>query len=136
MAKITYICEGELENTARIHVDGKYIDSENFVGFVDSNIHAIQWDGSSGEIEYKDGTPNKTISDISSYGFEKKFTDEEIKEIESLQSEFNQITYQLGQLSISEPKLKLINSLKLFTNKYKEKFKELFCRCKFPRFNI
>ena len=77
MAKITYICEGELENTARIHVDGKYIDSENFVGFVDKNIHAIQWDGSSGEIEYKDGTPNKTISDISSYGFEKKFTYEE-----------------------------------------------------------
>jgi len=77
MAKITYIHEGEQNNTARIAVDGKYIDSVNFVGFVDSNIHAIQWDGKSGEIEYKDNTPNKTISDISSYGFEKKFTDEE-----------------------------------------------------------
>ena len=77
MAKITYVCEGEVENTARIHIDGKYIDSANFVGFVDSNIHAIQWNGSSGEIEYKDGTPNKIISDISSYGFEKKFSDEE-----------------------------------------------------------
>lgn len=77
MAKITYLCEGEIDNTARIHVDGKYIDSKNFIGLVDSKIHAIQWDGSSGEIEYKDNTPNKTISDISSYDFEKKFADEE-----------------------------------------------------------
>lgn len=76
MAKITYISEGEGGNTSRIVVDGEYIDSPNFVGFVDSNIHAIQWDGSSGEIEYKDGTPNATIDDISSYGFEKKHTDE------------------------------------------------------------
>lgn len=76
MAKITYICEGEAENTARISVDGEYIDSTNFVGFVDNNIHAIQWDGSSGEIEYKDDTPNLTISDISSYGFEEKFSTE------------------------------------------------------------
>ncbi len=77
MAKITYMHEGEQDNTARIAVDGKYIDSVNFVGFVDKNIHAIQWNGSSGEIEYKDNTPNKTISDISSFGFEKKFSDEE-----------------------------------------------------------
>ena len=76
MAKITYICEGEAENTARIHVDGEYIDSENFVGIVDNNIHAIQWDGTSGEIEYKDNTPNATISDISSYGFETIFATE------------------------------------------------------------
>ena len=77
MAKITYLCEGEIDNTARIHVDGKCIDSKNFIGLVDSNIHAIQWDGKSGEIEYKDDTPNKIISDISSYDFEKKFADEE-----------------------------------------------------------
>lgn len=70
MSKITYIHEGETENTARIAIDGEYIDSTNFVGLVDNNIHAIQWDGLSGEIEYKDNTPNETITDISSYGFE------------------------------------------------------------------
>lgn len=70
MPKITYIYEGEEPNTARIIVDGEPIDSTNFVGTVDSNIHAIQWDGTTGEIEYKDGSPNTTISDISSYGFE------------------------------------------------------------------
>lgn len=70
MAKITYVHEGEQPNTARIIVDGEVIDSANFVGTVDNNIHAIQWNGTSGEIEYKDGTPHATISDISSYGFE------------------------------------------------------------------
>lgn len=77
MTKILYMADGDIDNTARIAIDGKYIDSTNFVGLVDNNIHAIQWDGSSGEIEYKDNTPNKTISNISSYNFEKKFTDEE-----------------------------------------------------------
>lgn len=76
MAKIIYIHEGETDNTARIAIDGEYIDSANFVGFVDSNIHAIQWDGTSGEIEYKDNTPNETITDISSYGFETKHATE------------------------------------------------------------
>lgn len=76
MAKITYICEGEDENTKRIVIDGEYIDSSNFSGVVSDDIHAIQWDGSSGEIEYKDGRGNTTISDISSYNFETLFATE------------------------------------------------------------
>jgi small-conductance mechanosensitive channel len=56
----------------------------------------------------------------------KKFTDEEIKEIESLQNEFNQITYQLGQLSISEIKLKEAKEQALTTlNSIEEKEKTL-----------
>jgi hypothetical protein len=76
MAKITYIHEGESEGTARIVIDSENIDSTNFVNLVDSNIHAIQWDGTSGEIEYKDNRPNAIISDISSYGFETVFANE------------------------------------------------------------
>ena len=76
MAKITYICEGEGKGTKRIIVDGEYIDSTNFAGIVDDDIHAIQWDGTSGEIEYKDGRANITISDISSYNFETTFATE------------------------------------------------------------
>lgn len=76
MAKITYVYEGSEPNTARITIDGEYVDSTNFKGIVDDNIHAIQWDGTSGEIEYKDGTPNAIISDISSYNFETRFSNE------------------------------------------------------------
>ena len=76
MAKITYLHDGEIEKTARITIDNEYIDSANFVGLVDSNIHAIQWGGSKGEIEYNDGTSNKEITDISSFGLETKYATE------------------------------------------------------------
>ena len=32
-----------------------------------SNVHAVQWNGSTGHVEYNDGTVNETISDISAY---------------------------------------------------------------------
>lgn len=32
-----------------------------------ANVHAVQWNGSSGEVEYNDGTPNETISSIDAY---------------------------------------------------------------------
>lgn len=73
MAKITYVKDGE-DNKATLIVDGIRVDSSNFG--VDSKIHAIQWYGSKGEIEYNDGTPNKEITDISSYDFETKHAKE------------------------------------------------------------
>ena len=76
MAIITYIKDGEGTDTSRIVVDGVVVDSKNFVGICDANIHAIQWNGSKGEIEYNDGTDNKEITDISSYDFENKHATE------------------------------------------------------------
>lgn len=76
MAKITYLREGQDEGTARISIDGEYIDATNFANIVADDIHAIQWDGTSGEIEYKDGRPNLIITDISSYNFESLFSTE------------------------------------------------------------
>ncbi len=32
-----------------------------------ANVHAVQWDGSTGHIEYNDGTDNETISSIDAY---------------------------------------------------------------------
>ena len=76
MAKITYMKDGTETGTSRIVVDDFVVDSKNFVGICDENIHAIQWNGSKGEIEYNDGTPNKEITDISSYDFENKHATE------------------------------------------------------------
>ena len=78
MANITYMLDGEGEGTSRITIDGECIDSKNFRGICDSNIHAIQWYGTKGEIEYNDGTSNKEITDISSYKYEDKFNAEKI----------------------------------------------------------
>jgi hypothetical protein len=32
-----------------------------------ANVHAVQWDGSAGWVEYNDGTANETIDSISAY---------------------------------------------------------------------
>ena len=76
MAKILYLHQGQEEGTARITIDGELLDSSNFINVVSDDIHAIQWDGTSGEIEYKDGRANTTITDISSYNFETLFNTE------------------------------------------------------------
>ena len=73
MAKITYIKDGE-NSKSQLIIDSVQVNSSNY-NFA-SNIHAIQWDGSSGEIEYNDGTNNEDITDISSYGFETKHATE------------------------------------------------------------
>jgi len=73
MAKITYIKDGEYSKSQLI-VDGEQVDATDYG--VASNIHAIQWDGSQGTIEYNDGTDNEDITDISSFGFETKHATE------------------------------------------------------------
>ena len=74
MAKITYIKDSEQEGKAQLYIDDVLMESSTFRADMPDNVHAIQWNGSKGEIEYNDGTPNKAISDISSYGFETKHT--------------------------------------------------------------
>ena len=56
MANITYVKEGE-NNKSTLIIDGVPVNSSNYG--VDSKIHAIQWNGSKGEIEYNDGKPNE-----------------------------------------------------------------------------
>lgn len=73
MAKITYIRESEQDGKSQLYIDDVIIESSTFRTDVPDNVRAIQWNGSSGEIEYNDGKNNLSISDISSYGFEAKF---------------------------------------------------------------
>ena len=82
MTKIIYLKDGE-NSKSQLIIDGEQVDSSNYG--IDSKIHAIQWEGSKGEIEYNDGTPNKEITDISSFDFttkhatEKKVNEDAIK---------------------------------------------------------
>ena len=73
MSNITYIKDGQ-DNKNQLIIDGERVDASDYS--VASNIHATQWEDSSGEIEYNDGTPNATITDISSFGFETKHANE------------------------------------------------------------
>ena len=60
MAKVTIVKDDNL-----VFVDGvpRIVDCSGEA----SNFHAVQWDGSTGEVEYNDGTPNATIDSISAY---------------------------------------------------------------------
>ena len=48
-----------------VNVDGHPLTLDAVV--LASNVHAIQFDGTNGEIEYNDGTPNEAITSISAY---------------------------------------------------------------------
>ncbi len=73
MAVITYIKDGE-DSKSQLIIDGVQVDSSNYG--VDSNIHAIQWNGTKGSVEYNNGKANEDITDISSYDFESKHATE------------------------------------------------------------
>lgn len=60
MATLTIIKEDKW-----VSVDGVGLNLDTVV--LPANVHAIQWDGSSGWIEYNDGTANETISSIDAY---------------------------------------------------------------------
>ena len=47
-----------------VMVDGEVM---NFDFDLPSNVWAIQWNGSTGEIEFNDGTPNEVITDFTAY---------------------------------------------------------------------
>ena len=106
MAKITYIKDSEQEGKAQLYIDGVMIESSTFRTGIPDNVHAIQWNGSSGEIEYNDGGKNKDISDISSYGFETKFATK-VKAMEDAQKKENEdyLEKLASNLSIEHPSL-------------------------------
>lgn len=43
------------------------IDCQQDLSWIPSNVHAVHWDGSKGEVEYTDGTPNAEITSIGIY---------------------------------------------------------------------
>jgi hypothetical protein len=59
--KITIVVEDRF-----MSIDGVGV---NFDFDIDKGIHAIQWDGVAGEIEYNNGKHNEIIDDISEYQY-------------------------------------------------------------------
>ena len=58
--------------TLTIIKDDKFVKVDGEGLFLDAvvlaaNVHAVQFDGTNGHIEYNDGTPNKAITSISNY---------------------------------------------------------------------
>ena len=53
-----------------IHVDGRGHVEQDMTG-VPENVHAVQWDGVSGEIEFIDNTPNQEITSLPAWASDK-----------------------------------------------------------------
>ena len=53
-----------------IYVDGELAVVDDLG--LDDNVWAIQWTGSKGDIEYKDDTPNETITEFDETGWKEK----------------------------------------------------------------
>ena len=48
-----------------VGVDGEFRNVD--LSALDANIHAVQWDGVSGHVEYRDRRPETALTDISAY---------------------------------------------------------------------
>ena len=67
-----------------IGIDGIfYHDIQQDLSWIPSNVYAVQWSDSSGEIEYNDGTPNEIISDLGIYAQAQTDFNNEIQRIEA-----------------------------------------------------
>ena len=58
------------------------------MSWIPSNVHAVHWDGSSGEIEYNDGTANLGITSIGIYSQADTTFNNEIQRRKDLNDEF------------------------------------------------
>ncbi len=63
------------------------------MSWIPTDVHAVHWDGSTGEIEYNDGKPNATISEIGIYSQAETTLNNEIKRLDDL-SPVNTTSYQ------------------------------------------
>ena len=53
-----------------VNIDGRGHDEQDMTGIPD-NVHALQWYGASGEIEFVDNTPNQEITSLPSWASDK-----------------------------------------------------------------
>ncbi len=63
------------------------------MSWIPTDVHAVHWDGSTGEIEYNDGKPNATISEIGIYSQAETTLNNELKRLDDL-SPVNTTSYQ------------------------------------------
>lgn len=97
-----------IKDMGLVQVDGKGYDELDMTGIPD-NVHAVQWYGSHGDIEYVDGTPNLDITELPAWALTAKSRRdakdaEEVAKAEAEEAEFKAL------MESPEHKAKLIRS--------------------------
>ena len=108
--KITVIPEGKI-----IGIGGTFFeDIQQDLSWIPSNVHAVQWSDSSGEIEYNDGTPNEIISDLGIYAQAQTDFDNETQRIaaavEAARDYWEELRTKRNQLLAETDYLALVDS--------------------------
>lgn len=89
-------------------------DIQQDLSWIPSNVHAVQWHDSSGEIEYNDGTPNEIISDLGIYAQAQTDFSNEIQRIaaarEAARDYWQELRDQRNQLLAETDYLALVDS--------------------------
>ena len=108
--KITVIPEGKI-----IGIGGTFFeDIQQDLSWIPSNVHAVQWSDSSGEIEYNDGTPNEIISDLGIYAQAQTDFDNEtqriVSAVEAARDYWEELRTKRNQLLAETDYLALVDS--------------------------
>ena len=84
------------------------------LSWIPSNVHAVQWSDSSGEIEYNDGTPNEIISDLGIYAQAQTDFDNEtqriVSAVEAARDYWEELRTKRNQLLAETDYLALVDS--------------------------
>lgn len=81
---LTIVTEDKLIGIGNTLISGIGTD----MSWIPTNVHAVHWNGSSGEIEYNDGTPNLGITTIGIYSQAETTFTNEINRRKDLEKEY------------------------------------------------
>ena len=103
--KLTIIPDGKI-----IGIGGTFYENvQQDLSWIPSNVHAVQWSDSSGEIEYNDGTPNQIISELGIYSQAQTDYNNETQRVavardywEELRTKRNQLLAETDYLALSD----------------------------------
>ncbi len=103
--KLTIIPDGKI-----IGIGGTFYENvQQDLSWIPSNVHAVHWSDSSGEIEYNDGTPNQIISELGIYSQAQTDYNNETQRVaaardywEELRTKRNQLLAETDYLALSD----------------------------------
>ena len=120
--KLTIIPDGKI-----IGIGGTFYENvQQDLSWIPSNVHAVQWSDSSGEIEYNDGTPNQIISELGIYSQAQTDYNNETQRIEAARDYWGELRTKRNQLLAETDYLALVDAtLSADMRTYRQKLRDL-----------
>ena len=104
--KLTIIPDGKI-----IGIDGTFYENvQQDLSWIPSNVHAVQWSDSSGEIEYNDGTPNQIISELGIYSQAQTDYNNETQRVAAARDYWEELRTKRNQLLAETDYLALVDA--------------------------